>query len=319
MLTKKLFQWALFFSLIAGTVFIWQSMPLPCGQPLPYSLGQFDARFGISQEDFLKHIAAAEKVWEDADGRELFRYAPDAAFKVNLIFDERQQRTIDARKLEDSLEKAQATQESLKQKQDRVLALYGTEKREYETLLAEFEKRLAEYDADVDKWNKRGGAPEDEYDRLQKEAKSLERMQNDLEAARRSVNALAEQVNRFSKEQVAVIGKYNDELGKYVNRYGSSSEEFDQGDYAGTEINVYQFDDMAHLRLVLAHELGHALGIGHTENPRSVMYRLMQEQDAQVLVLTGEDLAALSAQCRMSRADIFFEKVKLLFEKIQQL
>jgi len=49
--------------------------------------------------------------------------------------------------------------------------------------------------------------------------------------------------------------------------------------------------------LALAHELGHTLGIGHVDNPQSVMYYLMGEQDLKNPHLTKEDLDALKNVC----------------------
>ena len=45
---------------------------------------------------------------------------------------------------------------------------------------------------------------------------------------------------------------------------------------------------------VLVHELGHALGIGHVENPDSIMYSY---SIGETLTLSEEDLAALKEVC----------------------
>ena len=37
----------------------------------------FDERFGLSEATFLEAISTAEKIWEDAAGRELFNYTKD--------------------------------------------------------------------------------------------------------------------------------------------------------------------------------------------------------------------------------------------------
>jgi predicted Zn-dependent protease len=55
--------------------------------------------------------------------------------------------------------------------------------------------------------------------------------------------------------------------------------------------------DEDELMLVLAHEMGHALGIGHVDNPQSVMYRLMGNQARPGLELTEDDRYALMDIC----------------------
>lgn len=308
---KKTLPFFLLAALISGTVFLWYQVPLPCGRPLSYSLGTFDARFGISEEAFLKEAATAERLWETALGKELFQYVPGAAFKLNLVFDIRQEQTLEGKKLEDSLDRTQTTQESLDQKQKKVLAKYTEADQDYERRLTAFKKHLDAYNAEVKMWNKQGGAPPEEYQNLQDIADALEKEQRALEEKRQEVNRLAEAVNTFSKQQVAVVEAYNEQIKNYVNRYGEPGE-FDQGDYAGQEINIYQYDDLPHLRAVLTHEFGHALGLSHGNDPQSVMYHLMKDQELNPLTLTSEDRAMLLAQCERGVWDVIRERLDLL-------
>lgn len=309
---KKFIEWSLLFVLVVGGIGLWENIPLPCAPPLPYSLGQLDPRFNISKDEFLKDTVQAGSVWEVADGRTLFRYDPEAPFTINLIYDERQQRSIDAKKLEASREKTQTAQQSLAERQTQVLAGYEKEKHEYQTLLVSFDAQAAAYNAEVSRWNNQGGAPADVVSKLQDEQKSLKRAQRELETKRQSVNALAAQVNGFSKQQVTAVDQYNANVERFNQSYGNQTEEFDQGVYVGNGINIYQFDDEAHLRGVLSHELGHSLGIDHVANPQSILYPLMGEQRLNPLTLSEEDKMALAAVCHLTRWDILVRKVGFL-------
>lgn len=311
---KKLLQYGFLAALISGGIFLWRQA-LPCQKPIEYSLGTFDARFGISQEAFLKEVATAENSWEAVLGKELFHAVPGAVFQVNLIFDARQEQTLEANKLEASLEKTNTTQETIDQKQEAVLASYKKTSEEYERMLASFKKRLFAYNAEVEKWNERGGAPKEEYEKLQDIAEALEKSRNELEVKRQEVNRLAGQVNAFSKQKVAVVNEYNEQVDEFVDRYGEGGE-FDQGEYVVEEINIYQYDDLPHLRAVLVHELGHALGMEHGSDPQSIMYHLMKEQKIDPVTLTEEDKEMLRTECSQNILDVMSQKWMLLKQRM---
>ncbi|MES2214229.1 MAG: matrixin family metalloprotease [Patescibacteria group bacterium] len=102
-----------------------------------------------------------------------------------------------------------------------------------------------------------------------------------------------------------LIRKYNslvDQANQKVSTINESAgKEFNEGEYiydeAGQRINIYEFTSRAELVRVLAHELGHALGLDHNSNPDSIMYYLNQSENG---ALTPEDSADLEALCHLS-------------------
>ncbi|OGI22236.1 MAG: hypothetical protein A2808_02510 [Candidatus Moranbacteria bacterium RIFCSPHIGHO2_01_FULL_55_24] len=289
-------QFAVLLIVLFGGVFILSSL-VPCKERLDYSLGAVDERFGISRTELQQVLEEAEKPWESYAGRNLFQHDASAAFVVNLVFDERQEQTLAQKKVEAEGAKTAVEQESIGKKYDTAKADYDTRLRTYEKKAAAYEARLAEYERDVKKWNKEGGAPPDEYERLQGEASALRREAEALNAERTKINVLVEQLNKLARAEGKVVETFNNTLEAYQERYGPA-EEFDQGEYQGRQINVYQFRDRDELRLVLAHEFGHALGLDHVENPESLMYYLMQAQTVTPVTLTPEDRAAFDGYCR---------------------
>lgn len=312
---KKLFQ-TIFFLVLAG--FSWYFVVLrlveikqnpeairniesriwgPCKKPLTYSLGNIDPRFEISNDEFLAIVEKAEKDWESKVGKDIFEYDPDSAFKINLVYDERQERSKEYQVLEEKLQEVESVQKNIGGEYESLAAERKKELDKYEKDLDEYQKDLNDYNKEVDYWNNQGGAPEADYEKLKKEKKALEERSQELEKERQQINDLTGKMNDLARKEKQIVSGYNREVSTYSDKYGASRE-FDQGVYTGKEINVYQFNAENDLELVMTHELGHYLGIDHLENPKSIMYYLIGEQDLNDISPTEEDLAAVSEVCK---------------------
>ncbi len=269
----------------------------PCGQSIKYSLGQIDSQFNLSAEEFKLLTVEAEELWEKSANRNLFEYDETATFKINLIFDERQMQTIDSEKLGNDLKNLESEREALINQYGSLNNAYIKKLAEYKKEAANYEAELKKYNKDVKYWNDRGGAPEDEYADLKKERKKLKGLASNLEKQRLEINGLATQTNQVVKKENQVISEYNMDVATYQSKYGESRE-FEKGVFDGGGINVYQYKEKDDLRLTLIHEFGHALGLGHLENPQAIMYYLMGEQEMQNPALTPEDLQELKRACQ---------------------
>lgn len=295
---KTVARLVILFLLAAGATAFYAQSRTPCVEPIGYSIGSFDQRFGITKQEFAKVAEEAESIWEKSAGRQLFKYDPAAKFKVNLIYDDRQKMTQEYSKLQSILEESKGQFESVEDEYKALSDEYDGKKQAYEDAVAKFGGDLASYNADVDKWNRQGGAPEREFKGLQARKAELDRRADAIEEQRQELNSLGRRINLLAEEGRGLAESYNDVVSTYNQRFGTTTE-FDQGVYRGDRIDIYEFKGFSDLRMVIAHEFGHALGIGHVENAHSIMYYLIGEQNLNRLTTTTEDLSALKAACRL--------------------
>ena len=272
---------------------------VPCAQPIHYRLGAFDSRFGISQDDFLKIVADAVAIWEKSNDMRLFIYDPNGPLVINLIYDNRQQATQQNQILESSANK---TKESASQVQAQYQALkdsYAQQKVSYDSSLAAYDALQAKYSSEVSYYNSHGGAPGGEYERLGQEKNALDAQRASLEVARTQLNQTVASINTMIDTYNLLVDHVNATVSN-INK--TAGQEFKEGlyvqDASGTRIDIYEYSSKLKLLRVLAHELGHALGLGHTSNPASIMYELNQGNTE---VLSKEDTAALKALCAASQ------------------
>jgi molecular chaperone GrpE (heat shock protein) len=285
---------------------------VPCAKPITYDIGEFDGRFGLDENDFLAALLEAESLWEKASSRNLFENSSGGELKINLFFDHRQDATIKLQDYNSELKKDDEAYKELKSLYEEHTALFERKNRELKSLAAEYNKRADEYEKEVRRANNRGGANEKKYNELIAERDALDRMLSNIRAKQAEVEQAAAGANNLIKPLNELAIKLNLNIKEY-NAIGQTIEtEFEQGNYRsgpGTkEINIYQFENHNKLVRVLAHEMGHALGVDHVDNTESIMYAYNIGTNESI---SSEDLHALNLVC--GREITFRERVKNIF------
>jgi len=262
-------------TLFFGAWYWYQFSLSPCKIPFAYSIGQVDERFALSREEIESILFEAEGVWEGALGKDLFVYIPTSPFKVNFVYDDRQEETVKETVERVSLNEKQEVGAHLRAEYERMVGEYESLKTAYEKKVSIYENKLSLHNDEVEKANSGGGAPEKEFARLKKEQEALTRERASLNGIVQEMNRLATEVNALGEKGTQAVTEYNAEVAWY-NKLFTAKREFTQGEYRGDYINIYQFKDIAELRRVLVHEFGHALSLEHVADPQSVMYHLME-------------------------------------------
>ena len=272
---------------------------IPCQTPIEYKIGTVDPGFKVSATTFKSDIATAGALWSKAAGKTLFEYNPNGDVTINLIYDNRQKITNQEQALNSNIDSTTQVAQSVKDQFESLKSSYNTAVAGYKTDLTAYNDALTGYNSEVEYWNAQGGAPTGEYQKLQTEKASLAAQHTTLESEQANVNSLAGQINTLIDKYNLLVAHINDNVSA-INNDGLAGTEFEEGVYisdrAGKRINIYQFDTQTTFLRVLAHEMGHALGLAHDTGTQSIMNPVNQ---GKTLALSTEDMAALKTLCKL--------------------
>ena len=253
-----------------------------CETPIRWRIAEVDPRFGITEDEAARAIREAGMLWEAAAGRILMFRESSEGIPVRFVYDERQEATqarqaglASLMEQDSALQQSEAAIETIQTRLARRRIIH-------EARLMNFEDRLDSHDEMVEYWNDRGGAPPEELERLRLAEDELEAVRLSANEAAAEVNTLVEELNQATERLNREIEEANQARAELEEQFPAqrvqSGQYFESRTGLGritfsreVEIRIFQFEDRDHLLLVIAHELGHALGLEHTGSEGTLM------------------------------------------------
>lgn len=276
-----------------------------CGLPIKYSIGNVDSRFKLSENDISAVAKDAVSRWNEATGKNILEYDPQSPMSINLIYDQRQ---ADLDKLKNDLAILENTNKSLTDWSSELDGMIES----YQADLKNYDSKLDKYNTDVSYWNGQGGAPKNIFNDLNKVKAELAQESAQLESRRLNINKLANLLDSKASDYNSSVELLKQHLDQNKNKI------ITQGLYYLNEkkIEIFTFGDQEELRLVLMHELGHAMGLDHDRENNSIMFELLGSQDLKNPTPTDEDEALLIRTCKTDKKMINIPFINQLFRTL---
>ena len=269
--------------------------------PLKWRMGAIDPRFGLDASEVKQAVEQAIRLWESAAGKRLFVYDRSSGFPVNLVYDSRHAGRVAARQAKERLDGMKSDIGSAKDAVQSAQDNYKLKLSLFEVSQSAYRRKLEDYNRDVEYWNRNGGAPASVVSRLNAERQNLEIDRSRLRKEEQEVDSLRTDVNNKIDTYNSLLSRYNSAANSFNRTFGkavemSVGETAIRGSKVG-RINIFSFESNTHLAVILAHELGHALGLKHVKGQDSIMVAVEEGESAsRFLLLSAADRAELKTR-----------------------
>lgn len=288
--------------LLAGSAYILYLRILelyPCARPIEYSIGEIDPRFGMTKERFSGAIRDAVELWSRPIEKELFVEVPTGGLVISAVYDYRQEAETKMKNLGVKVDEGKQSFDELQAKYDGMRIQYEKDLESLRVLNDRYDREKKAYQEDLDTSKERGLSPAD-VTRLEGKRQTVNAFVDDINVRRDKLKQQIDDMNAI----FTVLSRLGSETNRAIDEYNNAGdqlhEEYEAALFTREDsqehIEIFTFEDDEELEHLLAHELGHALGLQHVADTGAIMYRLNQHTNA---TLNATDIGALKAQCRM--------------------
>nr|MBP8206460.1 matrixin family metalloprotease [Acinetobacter sp.] len=265
----------------------------PLDTRLRYRIAEVDPRFKLSVEQVEAISQQATQVWKDGTGKDYFVYDPNAQLAIHLIYDERQYESEQRREHLSRLETNQQQWLNKKKQLDQIEQEVLQNKQILEQKQLQLDQQIQYYNQERQIAQRSPSSSVNaEYfqQRQQHLQQNVEQLQQEIGQYNQKISQLNQQIDELN----ALDQQLNASVKQYKQRF--QPHLFHKGLFNGKQILIYEFESEDDLRLTLAHELGHALGLQHTDDPHALMHPVMKDQDIAHFRLTQADRDLLLAR-----------------------
>ncbi|WP_333609142.1 matrixin family metalloprotease [Arsukibacterium sp.] len=258
-----------------------------CQIPVLWRIGQLDPAFALTAEqaEQAAHNAAAQ--WNNALGLEVFRHDSLDGFPINFRYDERQQKMLQQALLQRNIQRYDSTIE-------RRAATLQLQSEQLQQRQREFDQANQQFSDDIAAFEQQAAsASPAQLTALRQQQQQLQQREQQLQQQAERLNAQQAQLQREYQYLNDTLADRNallqDQQAPLAAEVGLM--EIINGKRIMT---IFAYSTPAALQLTLAHEFGHAMGLGHSEQHTDVMHYAINPQQQS---LTRADIDALKQQC----------------------
>ena len=265
----------------------------PFDTRLRFHVERVDSGFNITSDEVINLSKEAIDIWHQGTGKDdLLIYDENAKLGIQLIYDHRQMEyqasKQNQQKLDDTLDQNEKFSQSLQQR----LQYLNNRSEELEHRRTEISHAFRNINQQQQSWSRLENEDGPNRVRIKSEYQQLKFRSQQLDQEFEMLKLQTDEYNRDVEMHNQNIDSYNVNVGQYNQRF--AEREFHKGTFDGEKINIYQFDTNNDLKITIAHELGHALGLSHNSEPTALMFPMLKEQNIENFRLHPADVLLLS-------------------------
>jgi len=266
----------------------------PLDTRLRYRIAEVDPRFGLSHADLLQLSQEATHIWKQGTGQDYFVYDPNAKLAIHLIYDQRQDESNQRQQQLTAIEQRQQHWNNQNQNIQALKQEIEDKNQQLDAKKMLFEQQLEQYNRQVQQINQSGGLHPSQQEIF---AAKKQEIQQHMWSLEHEIAQFNQQINQLN-QQVDALNQLNQDIDVSIQQFNARFQPrlFDKGSFDGQAIRIYEFQSKDDLRLTLAHEFGHALGLAHHNDPYALMYPMLKDQQLQNFQLRPADLDLLHAR-----------------------